>query len=96
MRRWFGLACPLCGGTRAFEALGQGRWDEAFWWNPLAVLLAIWAALWIVGWAMAKFFGLDWLGKIGMEYKKRAHLYVGLFIVLVLLNWGYACWRYAF
>ncbi len=33
--RAVGLACPLCGLTRSFLALGRGRFSEAFLSNPL-------------------------------------------------------------
>ena len=42
-RRWFGVSCPGCGGTRAFCALAKGDFAGAlrcnFWWLPTAVVL---------------------------------------------------------
>ena len=37
--RLTGLACPGCGMTRATHAALHGRFVEAFWFNPVGVLL---------------------------------------------------------
>ena len=39
LRTWTGLACPICGLTRAVEALLGGRFAEAAHRNALAVVL---------------------------------------------------------
>lgn len=39
-RSLFGLPCLMCGGTRAIYALLQGRWSDAWYFNPLASVLA--------------------------------------------------------
>jgi hypothetical protein len=40
VREWTGLACPLCGMTRAFAALLRGRVGEALHRNALVVAAA--------------------------------------------------------
>lgn len=37
--RWFGFACPLCGGSRAVSSLVLGRLELALRYNPLALLM---------------------------------------------------------
>jgi hypothetical protein len=39
LRTWTGLACPLCGATRALAALVAGRFIEAIHHNVLVVTL---------------------------------------------------------
>lgn len=51
-RSWVGLPCPLCGGTRALQALIHGEWLLAIYYNPLALAAAAGAlviAVWC-GW----------------------------------------------
>lgn len=38
-RRWTGLDCPGCGMTRATSAALNGRFQDAFFLNPLGMLL---------------------------------------------------------
>lgn len=44
-KSWTGLPCAGCGGTRALQFLGSGRWSEALCLNPGAVLGAAILAL---------------------------------------------------
>ncbi|MDR1145367.1 MAG: DUF2752 domain-containing protein [Verrucomicrobiales bacterium] len=39
-QRWFGLPCPLCGGTRAMNALFHGDLTQALYLNWLALPVA--------------------------------------------------------
>jgi hypothetical protein len=34
-----GIPCATCGLTRCVLALGQGRWQEALHWHPVAVVI---------------------------------------------------------
>lgn len=43
-----GLPCPGCGCTRAFMSLLHGNVRQALWYNPVAVLLTILAAIFIL------------------------------------------------
>jgi hypothetical protein len=38
MKRYIGLDCPGCGLTRSFIAVGHGRWQEAWQFNPAGPL----------------------------------------------------------
>ncbi|MDR2463988.1 MAG: DUF2752 domain-containing protein [Verrucomicrobiales bacterium] len=40
-QRWAGLPCPLCGGTRAMNALFHGDWHQVLYLNWLALPAAI-------------------------------------------------------
>jgi hypothetical protein len=40
------LPCPGCGLTRAFFCISQGRWAEAWWFNPFSFF---WYALALYG-----------------------------------------------
>jgi len=41
LRRWTGIPCPLCGGTRAVVALLTGRFADAFHIHPLVTVAAM-------------------------------------------------------
>lgn len=74
-----GLPCPLCGGTRAAAALGEGALLDALAWNPLAALgiglaVAAGAAL-LLGWRP----GAAWRGP-GVRVAGLA---------AIALNWTY-------
>lgn len=46
--RYLGVACPLCGGTRAVTALATGQFLLAVKYNPFALLmfaLLVWGAI---------------------------------------------------
>lgn len=44
----FGVMDPLCGGTRAARYTVQGKWREAWEYNPLGVVTVLWAGSLIV------------------------------------------------
>lgn len=58
VRRWTGLLCPGCGGTRCAKRLLQADFSGALAMNPLVVLLAILATAWLLHAAVA-----EWRGK---------------------------------
>ncbi|PIE90697.1 MAG: hypothetical protein CR997_04600 [Acidobacteria bacterium] len=45
VRTWTGIPCPGCGMTRACLSLSQGKWQQAWHYNPLAYLLVLLAVL---------------------------------------------------
>lgn len=36
---WFGIPCPVCGGSHAIQSGLQGQWPEALQYNPLVFLV---------------------------------------------------------
>jgi len=46
-RRFTGVPCPTCGGTRAFLSVLDGRLLDAFLLNPLLMLFEILALVWL-------------------------------------------------
>lgn len=58
VRRWTGLLCPGCGGTRCAKRLLQADLPGALATNPLVVLLALLATAWLLHAAVA-----EWRGK---------------------------------
>ncbi|MDA1106685.1 MAG: DUF2752 domain-containing protein [Planctomycetota bacterium] len=57
-KRFLGIYCPGCGGTRAIHDLTHLEWGRAFACNPLLVLVGTPTALWFgLGMGMVVFFG---------------------------------------
>jgi hypothetical protein len=48
-KQWTGLPCPLCGGTRATQALVYGDWIGSLYLNPLAMVVFFGSILWTAG-----------------------------------------------
>ncbi|MCZ7607290.1 MAG: DUF2752 domain-containing protein [Planctomycetota bacterium] len=88
--RYTGLACPLCGGTRAVTALCTGQFGLALRYNPLALVvfaLLVWGAI-------------SWLFMV-LPFRKRVSIeasrgQIALFWVLAGIalvgNWAYVLW----
>jgi hypothetical protein len=86
-----GLPCPFCFGTKAWILMMQGRVVEAITYNPLAVLLfvfAIGAACWLIA-AIA--FGLP-RHPINRWSDGNRFWFVALMIMLA--NWAYSLTRF--
>lgn len=53
-----GLECPGCGMTRGTYALLHGRWNEAFWFNPVGMIVfpiaMIALGVELVGWVFGR------------------------------------------
>ena len=45
LRRWTGIPCPTCGGTRAVVALLTGRFSDAFHIHPLVTVAVMGGAV---------------------------------------------------
>jgi Protein of unknown function (DUF2752) len=73
-----GIACPLCGGTRALACLAAGQWTSAIQWNAL---VAIAAPL-----LMVRLIWISASGK-GIAIPERSGRY------LVAVAMGFMAWR---
>lgn len=87
MLRYFGAACPLCGGTRAVTAFCLGRFETALIYNPLALaifLLMVYAAI-------SYLFVVLPFGRRPVLYTtaRESVLLKGLIVAAFLANWVY-------
>ncbi|MCB9933234.1 MAG: DUF2752 domain-containing protein [Planctomycetes bacterium] len=88
--RFVGLACPLCGGTRAVTALCTGQFELAVKYNPFALVvfaLLVWGAF-------------SYLALV-LPFKRRVVLEAGkaqiaafwsLAGLALIANWAYVLW----
>jgi hypothetical protein len=88
--RYFGFACPFCGGTRAVISLVTGRLLLAVKYNPFAIVmfaLLIWGAISYV------FLVMPWKRRVVLDATKKQ---VGLFwsgvAAVLVVNWAYVLW----
>ena len=86
-RRATGVPCPTCGATRAALAALDGRLADAFLLNPMVVLGAAAASVWLAV-------------RLGLGRRPAVHLSPAgrraAWCVLagaVALNWAYVIWR---
>ena len=86
LKRWTGIPCPGCGGTRCLAACGKLDIASAFSWNPLVAL----AAVALLGWSTLA------LAHPGLAHRAAKNLgafFTGQRIATILaLNWLYLCW----
>ena len=76
-----GFYCPGCGGTRAAEALLEGKILLSFFYHPIVlyfVLLYLWFML---SHTVEKLSGHRY--KVGMHYR---HLYIYLALAIIVIN----------
>lgn len=82
-----GVPCFTCGGTRALQALLDGRAAEALRLQPLLTLLAAAAVAWVV---YAVVGPLCHLPRVRARPLRRGRiLLVAAAVALVLANWAY-------
>lgn len=83
------IPCPSCGSTRSVIALVNGHWFEAFYWNPIGLLLAlimVVAPLWMsYDWTVRR--DSMWMVYIRIEAKLRQKYIALPAISLVLVLW---------
>lgn len=83
------LPCPSCGTTRGLMALAHGHWTEAFFWNPISILAALFLLIspfWLIYDAITgrSSFYLRYHQAEKTVQKKKWYLPL---IILILLNW---------
>jgi hypothetical protein len=84
---WFrtltGINCPTCGISRAFLALSESHFVQAFLYNPLILLLALGAILQVTS-------TLAFKRRLALSAspKERKVLLI-IFLILFALNWLY-------
>ncbi|MDR1191042.1 MAG: DUF2752 domain-containing protein [Verrucomicrobiales bacterium] len=87
-QRWLGLPCPLCGGTRAMNALFHGDLTQALYLNWLALPVAA------AGIIIVTVSGIELLARRAifpsLKFSRRAWL--SLAAVFVLL-WGWQIYQ---
>ena len=85
LKRWTGIPCPACGGTRCLAACGRLDLAAAFAWNPLVVL----AAVALLGWSALALGDARLADQAAM---RLGSLLTGRRIAAaVALNWLYLC-----
>jgi hypothetical protein len=94
LRAWTGIPCLTCGGTRCARALLEGDVWLALKWNPLVVVAAIAAAVFVVYAVVVTGFRWRRVRVWGLSRGERRGLLIGIFAVAGL-NWGYLLWRFA-
>ena len=85
-----GMACPLCGGTRAATSLANLDFINAFSFNPLAAVSLLMATAGIV-WGCVTPSAWERVQTVLSQRFSRRQITLGLLIV-VLLNWAYLLW----
>ena len=91
--RWTGLSCPACGSFRCLQHLVAGRFFDAWLVNPLAAVLIIAAAVFVIySWA-AVIFRLRRPRLEEVSGRARWWLFLAG-LVVVAANWTYLiAWR---
>ncbi len=88
--RYVGMACPLCGGTRAVTAAALGRVGTALMYNPLALLvllLLLWGAFSYL------FLVLPRRRRVVLETTRRERIALwAIALALLLANWAWVLW----
>lgn len=85
--KFLGLACPLCGGTRAVGSLVLGRVETAVSYNPLALVLL---AAMVYGAASYLFAVLPLGRRLQLEATKAEVRVIWTVVVIAFVaNWAY-------
>lgn len=85
LKKLIGIPCPGCGSTRAILYLSKGRFREALYMNPLALLVALFCAI-AYFWAFADLLK----NRNTLEIFLTTPLspkYLPLLLIPILLNW---------
>lgn len=88
--RLTGYPCPFCGSTRAFIAMGHGRWLEAWHQSPMATGLFAGVTAVFVWNAAALAAGLIVRPGAGRMWGGRNRRWLaGIFCAMLAANWIY-------
>lgn len=79
IQQMFGIPCPGCGMTTALYYFVQGRFQEAYFFNPAFYLLLLFCLI----------SGLGWLKNQNFLHSKSWHLLFWLFIAIWFSIWLY-------
>ncbi len=85
-----GMACPLCGGTRAATNLANLDFANAFTFNPLAAVSLLIGTAGIV-WGCAVPNAWERIQTVASRRFSRRQITLG-FLIVGLLNWAYLVW----
>jgi hypothetical protein len=89
-RTLLGFECPMCGTTRALQAIGRGDVCGAFAQNPLAILLALAA----VGVAINELAGAIFRRRLFIALSVReGRVLLAAFLAALVANWAYVLLR---
>ncbi|MFA6044999.1 MAG: DUF2752 domain-containing protein [Phycisphaerales bacterium] len=84
LRRYTGIPCPICGGTRAFVSLATLHPLEALAFNPLVAIGLVIVPIWAIRRKSRGLRLIDW------HPSWRVLTLLG---VLVAANWAYVLWK---
>jgi len=87
MKRYTGLPCPFCGGTRSLSALAHLDWLAAFLLNPLVILGCVACSLWLALWVFNQWLRKPWA--IALHQSLHRLPWYLILAVLALVNWVY-------
>lgn len=82
LKRFTGIPCPACGGTRCLAACGRLDFAAAFSWNPLVSI----AAVALLGWSALALVDSRSAEKISALLTGRR------LAIAAAVNWLYLCW----
>jgi len=85
-RTLLGFECPMCGTTRALQAIGRGEVCGALAQNPLAILLAV-AAVVV---AINELAGVIFRRRLSLSLSRReGRALLAAFLAAIAANWAY-------
>lgn len=84
LRRYTGVPCPTCGGTRAAVALATLHPMRALAFNPLVTVALVVVPLWALRRWTKGHSPIDWF---------PSRRVVWFLLALLMLNWAYVLWH---
>lgn len=87
-----GIPCPGCGSTRATLALLHGDILQALWYNPLAILVDVFLAVYLVWYTVDIIRGKDTVNLL-LKREWRKELWIPV-IILIGINWLFNIYKF--